>query len=802
MRNKSGFSLIEILAVILVVGVIAGIGTTAYTGIKANILKTEYENLVTKIEIAATEYARDTSLAAVSVYTLIQEGYIASENNGVIYNPVDEKVLNCQIAYNTYIAGEYISELKIIEDDAEIDGNTVCEAEFTYIDGQIKITSDSDAIGGWYKDDVELSFKNEEEKVVTKYRWTSKTSMFSSEEPTLEINVDTAVDTIYYLYVEFSDGTFENHSIVIKIDNVDPIVHDVSTSSSWTNSNKGIHIESFDQGSGVSKYYVVKSSDNVCPSEGYTEYENIEEIEFEENGDYCLYVKDVVGNKSNEFYFTVLGIDTTPPTVGLLVDQTVVSQSLFVIIEATDEDSKVDGKGYALIRVDKGETCKDATYTAANKIEVTENGEYAACAKDKAGNTGSTYIEDDDSSSSIKINSIDRVPPVVTVTQDNEDVWAQSKIISVTATDGVNTEDARVAGIASKGYAIILSTENCETANFSATKIKTVTINATYKACVVDKAGNIGEAEIVISRVDTTKPLININQSILSPYTTVTLTASGTDTQSGVYGYYFTTSTTCSTSLSSYTSNKTASYTANTTYRVCVIDNAGNMNNTTINVTGLDKNPPTITLISQSPNSTYTSVTATVTANDSLSGVYGYYYTNSTTCSENFSSYSSTKTSTYKSNGTYRVCVIDKAGNTVGQSFSVESVDTVLPTVSVIQSSNSTYSTVTTYATGKDNLSGVYGYYYTTSVSNCSSNSGYYGSNRYNYYSSNGTYKVCVRDNAGNVGQSSFEVNGIDTTPPTVSVKTSANDGSTTITVTASDTQSGVAGYIIQTSSS
>ncbi|MFI3260380.1 MAG: hypothetical protein R3Y13_01530, partial [bacterium] len=576
-------------------------------------------------------------------------------------------------------------------------------------------------------------------------------------------------------------------------------ITEVSSSSSWSGSNKTIHIEDIDQGSGVSKYYLVDTSSGTCPTIGYTSYDDYNTVDFD-NGFYCVYVEDVVGNESEKIYFEVSGIDKTPPTTGVTYKDSV-AQSIEITITSDDgEGSGIDGKGYALIRIDNDEDCEGATYTAANIIEITENGLYAACSKDKAGNTSITpSTKDDTSSLIIKINSVDRTPPVVTVTQDNADVWAQSKTISVTATDGIDTEDAKVAGVNENGYAIILSTENCETASFSSTKTKKVTVNTTYKACVVDKVGNIGEAEIVVSKVDTTNPTVTLSQSISSPYTTVTLTAKGADTQSGVYGYYFTTSSTCSTSFSAYNTKTTASYTANTTYRVCIIDNVGNVNNATISVTGIDKTPPTVTL-SQSLNSIYTISTVTATASDSLSGVYGYYFTTSTTCSTSFASYNSTKTNTYTSNGTYRVCVIDKAGNTSIASINVASIDTTGPTVSISQSVNSTFTSTTVTVTASDNLSGVYGYYFTSS-SSCSKTTSLYSSTRVQSYTSNGTYRVCVIDKAGNTSISSINVSTIDETKPTVSVSQSSSSGSIIATATGSDSQSGVSGYYYTTSS-
>ncbi len=95
MKNKKGFTLVELLAVIVLLGVLVAIAVPSVLGISKKIKENMYEAKVKTIEVAAEAWADDNknsckTLKDHNIGFLISEGYLkADDKEGNIKNPVD-----------------------------------------------------------------------------------------------------------------------------------------------------------------------------------------------------------------------------------------------------------------------------------------------------------------------------------------------------------------------------------------------------------------------------------------------------------------------------------------------------------------------------------------------------------------------------------------------------------------------------------------------------------------------------------------------------------------------------------------
>ncbi len=105
---KKGFTLVELLAVLIILGLIIVIAIPSYTQIYSSIKRSNMQSKVTEVETAALKYGNlikddiknaKGNCKTIKVATLIEKGYITSEDDveAVIYDPTDNSALDGDI---------------------------------------------------------------------------------------------------------------------------------------------------------------------------------------------------------------------------------------------------------------------------------------------------------------------------------------------------------------------------------------------------------------------------------------------------------------------------------------------------------------------------------------------------------------------------------------------------------------------------------------------------------------------------------------------------------------------------------
>lgn len=352
--TKKGFSLVELLGVIIILAIIILIATTGYGKIENNVKQKSYDNLINLIETKASIYAEETGNLITNVDTLMKQGYIEASNEaGDVFDPRDGTTrLNCHIVsilndQNLYY-GKYSDEEEKNEDGS-------CEFKREIINTNLNVntykTSDTTPnynfgeklennkwtntnvyleviVGEKIKEDdvskitfSDAAFIDKDERVINE-----NNSFQDVNKKLIQTNEGGVINATYYVSIELKNKTVHQTNVVVKIDKERPIVyHDLTTineETEWTNHRKEVTVHASDlNGSGIYGYAITK--DNYCPSQTYSVVENGTNPNIFKtklaSGDYYVCVKDIAGNYSEDYStkkISIWKVDLTAPSCG------------------------------------------------------------------------------------------------------------------------------------------------------------------------------------------------------------------------------------------------------------------------------------------------------------------------------------------------------------------------------------------------------------------------------------------------------------------------------------------------------
>ncbi len=366
------------------------------------------------------------------------------------------------------------------------------------------------------------------------------------------------------------------------------------------------------------------------------------------NGSYTVEVT-TADNLSASVALQVTGIEekTNEPPVIQLGEQQLNAAMTEVTIPVTVSDPDGNAADVTLSVSGGTLTGEGGSYT----FNATANGSYTFTAVDKDGNqaTANAYVE--------KI--IGNIAPAIRA--------GQPQVSAGTATTAITADPNGGAAITS-----VTGSEGCTVApQGDGSYLLTTSANGTYTVTATNALGKTAQTTVTVSGIDSTPPVIGEpSVSYSENRKTATVSLSVTD-EGGVASVTF-----AGIEMSSSGGSYQALVSQNGSYTVVAVDQAGNQQSTTVQVSGIDLTPPSIQVTSAN-NSWQKSQTVTFSVTDENSGVSAVQVT------RDGAPVAYTESSGYQfvaaANGTYVIAATDKAGNQSTQSVTITTVDATAP---------------------------------------------------------------------------------------------------------------------------
>ena len=512
MKKNNGFTIPELLAVIVIMGILMLIASASYTGISKRIKLNAYNNKINLIKMKSIEYATDYNVnnETISVAKLISEGYLELENdtdtNEKLNNPLggylDCYQVNINRELDDYDVSVSSSDNCSLAETDTLSSNisiTAYEANNDTLNNDNKLGTNKDI--KWSRNNVYLfvepsslgEFAKEEMTITWSVNGDNKEK---SGHMASSANTDTTYANIYkietsHLFdnkvtvkISTSKGLLSK-SVNVKIDKEIPTLT-LNTDASYEQSSKVITFNGSDgSGSGFGEYaYALTKSESETPIFNIKQSEN--HIEVYENMTYFAYAKDQVGNVSKVATINITNIDNSKPVCKNPINNTEWKQSYTYTYGC---------------RSDVGSGC-----ATANKTETTtDEGEFKNInwtIEDNVGNTRECSYN--------LTTMVDKTAPTCEITVDASSKMGNNNWYIGNVKLLLSTKD-NLSGVSEYG----ITTNN--TPEYNGSKTATLTNDTdrngvTYYGYVKDKAGNTGSCKITVKKLTET-PTCTISTS-------------------------------------------------------------------------------------------------------------------------------------------------------------------------------------------------------------------------------------------------------------------------------------------------
>ena len=319
---KKGFTLIEVMATIVILAVILLIAVPIYNGVRENINESIYNSKIEEVLSKAETFASENNAFVFDVKTLIENGEISADNEtGIYMDPRTNRDMRCDILNAVYKENHY--EVSITESDVCYD---LEELENLYGMVELKLYDEAGSEieklenTDWLRNQeihVRYEFKEEYQEYANSIEsllWTGEQVVSCSKEDLSTcqeyiVNTEEIKNVVVGLEVRVNMNGASMVNTVRKnilVDLQRPSVIDgsiVINNEISTNNERRVEFEISDgSGSGVRYTSIVK--EKTCNGQEYEENkqsasDGIQSI-YLGNGDYYICVEDQVGNRTRD----------------------------------------------------------------------------------------------------------------------------------------------------------------------------------------------------------------------------------------------------------------------------------------------------------------------------------------------------------------------------------------------------------------------------------------------------------------------------------------------------------------------
>ena len=476
-NKKNGFTLAELLATIVILGIIVLIAVPAYTAVSRNVKRKQNENKISYIETQAAKYATESGLysdvdeTSITVQTLLQNGYIDGDNKvGDVVEDIYGKDITCYQIKINFEKGKPIPEF-IDKDVLNQDG--ICMLN----DLQSRKILELDA--------YTINNLNENNRIPIQ---NNRTQWVNN-------------DVVLKLKINDEEINSKRDQAIINID-----WNAVNNNKSYSQSNDN--------------WYTIGWLDNIANYNSNTDYKNIYTVTTNKiMADTKFKISVVVnyidnhGKRINETLTTylIVRIDKELPTVKATVDSNWTKGDKKIYITGNDKQGSGINHFCIFNSNVSNHTCNvgDAAYVpviseGSNKGEATKpTGTYYVWAVDNVGNYSETY-------SQVTVNNIDTTKPTCVYKNQNS-TWKNTNQTII-----VECSDEGGSGCITKPYSVTFSSGTHKSENLPTSYV------------ITDYAGNKTTCKGPVNiYVDKQAPTIN-TLSHLNGVTTIKVSDTGT----------------------------------------------------------------------------------------------------------------------------------------------------------------------------------------------------------------------------------------------------------------------------------